>query len=626
MASLSSFHQPVGPPDADGWHPLTRDGAPLARAGGRIHCKVDGRFVSVIRGPTSGRLYCMDAVCYHMGGPLTVGDIEEVNGQLCVKCPWHHYSVTLETGAKLYQAMDFDPRTKKLVPAGWKASERRQRVHEVEERGASGAVWVRLTSHDRSAKRHDEAESLDYGSDKWAYNAGAAGNVCRPGMSSGGDGRSVRKMRSGDGQHPSGRRSGYGGGGGRGGGGRGGSSSFSSSSSSSSSSSLTAPGRAPYQRSGAVLAHAREAAKGNRAAGMMHNNNTKRRAARIAGGAGAAALSSTLSSSSSSMRLDEADEEESSDEEMGRGGQGEGKRTGGPSGVPHGPAMEPTRWTGYTLVGRQRVAGSMWLFRFALPHPKMRLGWESVERHLRVRAMVRGQEVVREYTPVSDTLRQTGSFDLAIKVYQQGGLMSRHIADMRVGASLEMCGPFGETTLLRTSPRGTLSVQGERGAPPQAATRLSMIAAGSGITPMLQILRRVSAERGSAALPPVGLLYANQTAADVAFGPEIEGLAQVWGSAFEWVHVLSRERGGGGDDGGGGGGGGGGHGGGGEGKAAPSRVHYGRIDVGVLEAHVGTAQDDGHFCFVCGSPEFEAAMRTLLAEALGHAEDHVLTF
>ena len=40
-----------------------------------------------------GEVYAIDSICYHAGGPLAVGDIEDVNGHPCVLCPWHHYKV-----------------------------------------------------------------------------------------------------------------------------------------------------------------------------------------------------------------------------------------------------------------------------------------------------------------------------------------------------------------------------------------------------------------------------------------------------------------------------------------------------------------------------------------------------
>lgn len=164
------------------------DAHELARPGSRKHVEVRERFVSLIRG-RDGVLHCLDAVCYHAGGPLTVGDIEEVNGSECVKCPWHDYPVRLADGGKPYKPMDFEGG--KLVPKGWAVSERRQRVHEVAER--PDGLYVRLTSEVR-VDRH--AEDAEFESDKWAYNESAAANVFRHGVrqagAAGSDGKLVR--------------------------------------------------------------------------------------------------------------------------------------------------------------------------------------------------------------------------------------------------------------------------------------------------------------------------------------------------------------------------------------------------------------------------------------------------
>lgn len=35
------------------------------------------------------QLYCLDSVCFHAGGPLALGDVEELpDGRSCLKCPW----------------------------------------------------------------------------------------------------------------------------------------------------------------------------------------------------------------------------------------------------------------------------------------------------------------------------------------------------------------------------------------------------------------------------------------------------------------------------------------------------------------------------------------------------------
>jgi len=43
--------------------------------------------------------YAMDCSCPHEGGPLELGDIEEINGGLSVVCPWHSYDFNIKTGS-----------------------------------------------------------------------------------------------------------------------------------------------------------------------------------------------------------------------------------------------------------------------------------------------------------------------------------------------------------------------------------------------------------------------------------------------------------------------------------------------------------------------------------------------
>ena len=55
----------------------------------------------------SGRVFALDHACYHHGGPLADGDIEDVAGVgACVLCPWHKYKISLEAGESLYVGLD----------------------------------------------------------------------------------------------------------------------------------------------------------------------------------------------------------------------------------------------------------------------------------------------------------------------------------------------------------------------------------------------------------------------------------------------------------------------------------------------------------------------------------------
>ncbi|XP_041793621.1 Rieske domain-containing protein [Chelmon rostratus] len=87
-----------------------------------------------------GQLHAMDMRCYHSGGALQYGDIEEFNGLLCIVCPWHKYKITLAEGEGLYQAVD-DP-TAKALRTHWRSKGVKQRIHKVTE--VNGDVYVTL--------------------------------------------------------------------------------------------------------------------------------------------------------------------------------------------------------------------------------------------------------------------------------------------------------------------------------------------------------------------------------------------------------------------------------------------------------------------------------------------------
>ena len=335
---------------------------PLKKKNSRIHIAVQGRYISVIRG-IHNILYAIDSVCYHMGGPLTIGDIEDVNGKECVRCPWHHYPVVLEDGSKLYQAMEF--KGGKLQPAGWKASENRQRVHDVEER--EDGIYVRLTSLEVVGRQCTDGE---FESDRWAFNEDAAMNCLRPGSNSGADGKASRKFKSSDGLHHSkiknNQTSGAYQGGTSSGGMRGPLSSSSKSSSMYGKGSVYQGGlgRNSFKRSGEVLAAQRRKASNNnntiahmKTIPQQHNNNKEYH------------------------------------------------------------IMNPNNFLPFYLLSKKQIANTMFVYTFSL-HPSHTLGITTVERHLQVRGTLSNSSeiVIREYTPVSSN-KIKGKFDLAIKLY-----------------------------------------------------------------------------------------------------------------------------------------------------------------------------------------------------------------
>ncbi|XP_054629128.1 Rieske domain-containing protein-like [Dunckerocampus dactyliophorus] len=78
-----------------------------------------------------GKFHAMDMRCYHAGGALEHGDIEEFNGRACIVCPWHKYKITLAEGEGLYQAVD-NP-TVKPLRTRWRSKGVKQRIHKITE-------------------------------------------------------------------------------------------------------------------------------------------------------------------------------------------------------------------------------------------------------------------------------------------------------------------------------------------------------------------------------------------------------------------------------------------------------------------------------------------------------------
>ena len=182
---------------------------------------------------------------------------------------------------------------------------------------------------------------------------------------------------------------------------------------------------------------------------------------------------------------------------------------------PSKPALDPKEFREFPITQKTVTSHNTAIYRFGLPTPTSVLGL-PIGQHISLAAtldvqdpktgVVKRTEVVRSYTPVSSD-REPGHFDLLIKSYPTGNI-SRHLATLAVGDTMKVRGPKG--AMIYT---------------PTMARRIGMIAGGTGITPMLQIMRAV--RRGRAAGDPtrVDLLFANVDEQDILLRAELDALA-----------------------------------------------------------------------------------------------------
>lgn len=158
---------------------------------------------------------------------------------------------------------------------------------------------------------------------------------------------------------------------------------------------------------------------------------------------------------------------------------------------------------------------------FAVPEP-LRPAYAFLPgQHLTVRLVLDGEELRRSYSICSGI--DDPELRVAVK-HLAGGRVSRWIREtVRRGDLLEVMPPSGRFTVVPD---------------PARVRHLLAVAAGSGITPIMSIMRSLlSREPGS----QVTLIYGNQRTATIIFRDAIDELKNRYLDRLQVIHVLSRE-------------------------------------------------------------------------------------
>jgi ring-1,2-phenylacetyl-CoA epoxidase subunit PaaE len=142
-------------------------------------------------------------------------------------------------------------------------------------------------------------------------------------------------------------------------------------------------------------------------------------------------------------------------------------------------------------------------------------------QHLTLRRLQDGQDLRRTYSVCSSSAG--GPLRIAVKKLDGGLFSTWATSGLRAGDSIEVLPPAG-----RFGPQ----------LDPSAARTIGLVAAGSGITPVLSIAASVlDVEPGSDAV----LVYGNRTSGDVMFLEELADLKDRFPERLQVLHVLSGE-------------------------------------------------------------------------------------
>jgi ferredoxin-NADP reductase len=218
------------------------------------------------------------------------------------------------------------------------------------------------------------------------------------------------------------------------------------------------------------------------------------------------------------------------------------------------------------------------------PHAKSIIlevpGWEGHKagQHVDVRLTAEdGYQAQRSYSIASAP--EDGRLALVVERLEDGEVSPYLTDELRVGDKLELRGPIG----------GWFTWEARDGGP------LLLVAGGSGIAPLMAMIRHRAAARSEA---PTRLLYSSRSREDTIYVEEFDRLAAE-DAALEVFHTLTRSQ-------------------------PPGWTGYSRrIDREMLDA-VAPSPQERPLAFICGPTPLVETVATVLVE-LGHDPARVKT-
>jgi len=191
--------------------------------------------------------------------------------------------------------------------------------------------------------------------------------------------------------------------------------------------------------------------------------------------------------------------------------------------------LSPTEWRALRLESVTPLSHNTAVYRFAFEDETASSGMR-VASCLLTKAAIGSEKadgsranVIRPYTPISRPDAK-GHVDLAVKTYPDGK-MSQHIASLKVGDTLEIKGPVVKLPYKLNE-----------------HAKLGMIAGGTGIAPMLQVIDEILA--GESAFgkdnTKVSLIFANVSEQDILLKEEVDRRAAANPSQLEVFYLVDK--------------------------------------------------------------------------------------
>ena len=172
----------------------------------------------------------------------------------------------------------------------------------------------------------------------------------------------------------------------------------------------------------------------------------------------------------------------------------------------------------YTIREKKELADGIWRFVFDLPSKYAVLGL-PIGQHIAIRASIGEQTVVRSYTPVSNN-RDLGRLELLIRVYPDG-MLGNYLKGLNPGDKVDIRGPKGAMRYRKGMSKA-----------------IGMVAGGTGITPMYQLIRAICEDNNDDTR--VVLIYGNRSEPDILLRHKLDHFATIAGHKFTVHYTLDQ--------------------------------------------------------------------------------------
>lgn len=175
------------------------------------------------------------------------------------------------------------------------------------------------------------------------------------------------------------------------------------------------------------------------------------------------------------------------------------------------------KFTEFSLLDKVPVSPNTAIYRFALEEETDSL-YIPPGQHIEITLHAGDADYTRAYNPISSELDQ-GHFELLIKDYPNG-VVTQYLNSLQKHQTIKVKGPFGNFKY-----------------EPNMVKHLGLIASGTGISPMLQIVSAIIREPTDTTR--ISLIYANTGKFDILLKEDIDQIAEKY--PYFRVHYVLEE-------------------------------------------------------------------------------------